>query len=101
VRHAIGRPALAGVVWLLDIRRDPSEDDRAMQDVFAAAATPVLAAMTKSDKLPRSQRPSREGALAAALRLDGDQVIVTSARTGEGILDLREAIGALLEAAPR
>ncbi len=72
-----------------------------MQDLFAAATTPVLAAMTKSDKLPRSQRPSREGALAAALRLDGDQVIVTSARTGEGILDLREAIAVLLEAAPR
>ena len=101
VRHAIGRPALAGVVWLLDIRRDPSDDDRAMQDLFAAASTPVLAAVTKSDKLPRGQRPSREGALAAALQLDGDQVIVTSARTGEGILDLREAIAALLEAAPR
>jgi len=101
VRHAIGRPALAGVVWLLDIRRDPSEDDHAMQDLFAAATTPVLAAVTKSDKLPRGQRPSREGALAAALRLDDDQVIVTSARTGEGILELREAIAGLLEAAPR
>ena len=101
VRHAIGRPTLAGVVWLLDIRRDPSEDDRAMQDLFAAATTPVLAAVTKSDKLPRGQRPGREGALAAALGLDGDQVIVTSARTGEGILELREAIAALLEAALR
>ena len=92
----LDRARLAGVVWLLDIRRAPSEDDGAMQDLFAARQTRVLAALTKSDKLPQGERRRRERALAAALRLDADQAVVTSARTGEGVAELRDAIGALI-----
>jgi GTP-binding protein len=95
VRHALTRARLRGVVWLLDIRHDPSVDDRAMQDRLAAAGTRVLAVLTKSDKLPRSPRAARAQALRATLGLDEDQVLVTSARTAEGIPDLREAIVAL------
>ena len=101
VRHALERPGLAGVVWLLDIRHEPSADDRAMQDLFAAAGTPVLAAVTKSDKLPRGQRVRRGRDLRVALDLDDDQIIVTSARTRDGIPDLREAITALVGAQRR
>jgi GTP-binding protein len=90
------RPRLAGVVWLLDIRRVPSEDDGAMQDLLAARQTRVLAALTKSDKVPRGERRRRERTLAATLRLDEDQAVVTSARTGEGVTELREAIVGLV-----
>src|SRR6266540_2019819 len=96
--HALDRERLAGVIWLLDVRRDPSEDDRAMQDAFAARGTRVLAAVTKSDKLPRAQRPRRERELRATLQLLEEQVIVTSARTGEGIDELREAVAGLIRA---
>jgi len=94
----LGRERLRGVVWLLDIRRDPSTDDLAMQDAFAAAGTPVLAALTKSDKLPRGQRVMRANALRATLGLPDEQVITTSARKGEGIEELREAVAALVGA---
>lgn len=87
---------MAGVLWLLDIRREPSDDDLAMQDVLTARGTRVLAAVTKSDKLPRGQRMHRGRALREALALDEDQVIATSARTGEGVTALREAIAALV-----
>ena len=96
LRHVVLRPRLAGVVWLLDIRRDPSPDDHAMQDTFAAAGTRVLAAVTKSDKLPRGQRLAREGVLRDALAMDADQLILTSAQTGEGIPELREAVAGLI-----
>jgi GTP-binding protein len=96
VRDALARPRLAGAVWLLDIRREPSPDDRAMQDALARHDTRVLAAFTKGDKLPRGRRLMRERALREALGLDADQTIVTSAKTGDGIADLREAIGKLL-----
>ena len=95
LRHALMRERLRGVVWLLDIRHEPSVDDRAMQDRLAAAATPVLAVLTKSDKLPRGPRAQRARALTAALALDEDQVLVTSTRTAEGISDLRDAIAGL------
>ena len=97
--HALERERLAGVVWLLDIRHAPSVDDRAMQDLLAAGATNVLAAFTKGDKLPARQRTLREAELRANLGLDADQVIVTSAKTGEGIVELREAMMALVQEA--
>src|SRR6266581_2523501 len=81
---------------LLDIRRTPSADDSAMQDLLAARQTRVLAALTKGDKLPRGERRPRERTLAATLRLAEDQAVVTSARTGEGVAELREAIEALV-----
>jgi GTP-binding protein len=98
IADALARPLLAGVVWLLDIRREPSPDDRAMQALFAARATRVLAALTKSDKLARGARLARARALQGALALDSDQVIVTSARLADGIAELREAIHGLVAA---
>jgi GTP-binding protein len=96
IRHVIDRPRLAGVLWLLDIRREPSDDDRAMQQLFAGRETRVLAALTKSDVLARAARARRERELQDALELDADQVIATSAREQAGIEDLREAIASLL-----
>jgi GTP-binding protein len=99
IADALERPHLVGVVWLLDIRREPSPEDRAMQALLAARATRVLAALTKSDKLALSARLARARLLQGALALDADQVIVTSARVAEGIAELREAIHALVAAA--
>jgi GTP-binding protein len=94
--HVVKRARLVGVVWLLDIRRDLSPEDQAMQDAFAAAGTPVLAALTKSDKLPRGQRLARAAALRETLGVAADQLILTSARTGEGVPELREAVAGLI-----
>ena len=90
------RERLAGVVWLLDIRHEPSAGDNTMQDLLAATGTRVLATVTKSDKLGRESRVRRERELQETLGLDTDQLIVTSARTGEGIAELREAIAGLI-----
>jgi len=100
ITHVLNRPLLAGVVWLLDIRRDPSDDDRAMQALFAARGTPVLAALTKSDTVARAARAGRARALRETLRLDDDQMVVTSAREKEGIAELREAIWGLIRTPP-
>ncbi|MGE5760209.1 MAG: hypothetical protein ACM37V_07600, partial [Gemmatimonadota bacterium] len=96
--HVMNRPRLSGVVWLLDIRHDPSAGDRAMQDLLAGAGTRVLAAVTKSDKLAAAQRRARETALRRLLAFDEDQVVLTSARSGLGIPELREAVAALARA---
>jgi len=96
VRRVLDRPRLAGVLWLLDVRRDPSPEDRAIQAVFAAKGTRVLAAVTKGDKLPLGRRAGRERDLRETLELDAEQLIMTSARSREGIADLRETIAALV-----
>ena len=96
VNHTLNRERLAGVVWLLDIRHEPSADDLTMQDLLAERETRALAALTKGDKLPRAERRRREQELRAALGLPEDQVIVTSAKTGEGVAELKEAIAGLI-----
>jgi GTP-binding protein len=97
LRYALRRERLRGVVWLLDIRHPPSRDDRAMQDALAEDETHVLAALTKADKLSKRERHRREQELRAELELPEDQIVVTSARTGEGIMELREAIEQLIK----
>lgn len=96
LKHALRRERLRGVVWLLDIRHPPSSDDRAMQDVFVEGETHVLAALTKGDKLSPSERRTRERELREDLDLPEDQVVVTSAKSGEGIVELKEAIVGLI-----
>src|SRR5216117_2420403 len=86
LKHALLRQRLRGVVWLLDIRHPPSTDDRAMQEVLVEGEMHVLAALTKGDKLSREQRRNREAELRDELELPEDQVLVTSAKTGDGIV---------------
>ncbi|OLC10684.1 MAG: ribosome biogenesis GTP-binding protein YsxC [Gemmatimonadetes bacterium 13_1_40CM_66_11] len=96
VKHALRRERLRGVVWLLDIRHALSTDDQAMQDTLAEEQTQVLAALTKGDKLSSGKRSTRERELREELGLPEDQVTVTSAKTGAGIADLKEAIAGLI-----
>jgi GTP-binding protein len=96
LKHALRREWLRGVVWLLDIRHSPSSDDWAMQETLAEGGAHVLAALTKADKLSTSQRTTKERDLRRELELPEDQVVVTSAKTGGGIIELREAIRALV-----
>jgi len=99
--YLTGRPTLAGVVWLLDIRHPPSRDDLAMGQLLGGVAVPVLAAITKADKVPRGRRAEQVRAICAGLDLGDDQCIITSAHTKEGIGDLRDSIESLVEGGRR
>ena len=85
-------PQLAGVVQLLDMRRDPSEDDAAMLDLLAELGMPTIVVLTKSDKLSRKAVTERAAWIARSLLLDPEQTIPFSAVTGEGRDDLAAAI---------
>lgn len=91
------RDTVAGVVWLLDLRRDPSDDDRAVQELLTRSGRPVLAVFTKADKLGRTERAARARALASAIELPEDQTQLVSSRTGLGIADLGASILAAAE----
>lgn len=93
-RYLRERTTLAGVVWLLDIRHDPSADDLAFQELLVESGRPVLVVLTKADKLARSHQVRRTRELADALGLPEDQVQPTSSRTGAGIAELAETISA-------
>ncbi len=92
-------PALAGVVQLLDIRRDPSDDDIAMLDYLAELEVPAVVVLTKMDKISRREADGRTTEIISALGLDREQTIPFSASTGEGREELAEAVAALIAAA--
>jgi GTP-binding protein len=90
--YLMDRAELAGVVWLLDIRHQPSADDREIQKILIESGRPVLATLTKADKLTRSAQTSRARELSKAVGLPEDQVHPVSARTRSGITELAESI---------
>ncbi len=69
-----------------------------MADLLAGRGVPVLVAVTKADKIGRSHRRNRTRAILSAVDVSEDQCVVTSARTREGVDELRAAVGALIEA---
>jgi GTP-binding protein len=90
------RTSITGLVWLLDIRHDPSAEDRAMAELLGERALPALVVLTKADKLGTEARRTRATAIARALRIAEDQVEVTSSKSGDGIASLQASIAAAL-----
>lgn len=87
---------VAGVVHLVDARRPPTADDVQMVEYLAATGLPTLVALTKMDKLKRSQRAQAVRAAAETLSLDREQLVPFSAVTGEGRDELLGALSGLL-----
>jgi len=87
-----GRESITGVVWLLDLRHPPSQEDREMQQLLVSSGRPVLAVFTKADKLRHQARLRRVKELAEDLQLAEDQVQVVSSVTGLGIADLGASV---------
>ncbi len=96
-----GTQTLAGVVLLLDIRRDPSEDDMSMLDFLADVGVPTIVVLTKIDKVGRSQVEERASEIMKSLSLSRDQTIPFSSSTGEGRGELAGALAALVSSAGR
>ncbi len=98
VRHFLRRAEpLRGVVLLVDIRRDPDAADQEFAGLVRRAGRPLVIAVTKADKVSRGRRKDRLEEVASALGTDPAEVIVTSARTGEGREALWRRVRALLE----
>lgn len=86
------RDTLRGIVWLLDVRHDPSAEDHEMGELLAESGRPALPVITKADKLPHGQRLARARAIAAALGVGPEPPLVTSSATGLGVADLGASI---------
>lgn len=89
--------SLAGVVLLLDIRREPSDDDVAMLDYLAELEVPTIVVLTKIDKISRGAADARAGKIMSELSLMRDQTISFSSATAEGRDELAEAVASLVD----
>ncbi len=85
---------LKAVFLLIDIRHDPSANDKIMYDWIVHNGYKPIIIATKADKLKRSQIPKHVKAVKEGLKLlPGTKVIPFSAQTKQG----REEIWALAE----
>ena len=96
--YLAGTERLRGVVYLVDSRHAPSAGDLEFVEHLATTGVPALIALTKVDKLKaRDREKGMARRVTGTLGVSEDQVVASSARTGEGAEELLEAIAALLE----
>ena len=94
-----GRPTLLRVFVLVDGRHGLKESDQETMRLLDAAAVSYAIVLTKGDEVKAADRSARIAATLDALRkrvAAYPEVMFTSARTGEGIADLRAHIARLL-----
>jgi GTP-binding protein len=89
-------PELVGVVQLLDMRRDPSDQDRQMLDYLATLEVPSLVVLTKSDKLTKTAAREAIRNIVERIGLSEEQVVPFSSLSGDGTEELLESVGELL-----
>lgn len=85
-------PRPAGVVVLFDSRRGLLDVDRRLLGFLSELELPTLFVLTKIDKLNRAARQKVEIEVREELDVPADQVLATSARTGEGLDELGRSL---------
>jgi GTP-binding protein len=94
-----GRPTLARVFVLVDARHGLKGPDRETMRLLDAAAVSYAVVLTKGDEVKAADKSARIAATLEALSKHVaafPEVFFTSARTGEGVADLRAHIARLL-----
>ena len=85
-----------GLVHLMDARRDPTAHDLQMISYLSELGVPTLVVLTKMDKLKKTQREKAIDATCSGLKVEEDQVLPFSSKTGEGRDELLEALDELV-----
>lgn len=89
------------IVMIIDARRDPNHDDMQMLDWLEARGLPYIFAITKCDKLSKTQLKKRLREIQKVLGLDDDSALVPiSSITGMGVDEMLQVIRTALEAPP-
>ncbi len=86
------------VVMLVDSRHKPTADDITMLDFLEETGLPTVIALTKIDKLNKSERAARLAAFPDELGCDEEMLVPFSSVTGEGADTLRDLLTEVLEA---
>jgi GTP-binding protein len=85
------------VVSILDIRHDPTQQDRDLIEWLRHYGRPHVIVLTKADKLSRGEALKRRRQIALLLELGADEpLILFSAQTGDGKTELWKVIGNVL-----
>lgn len=87
------RKSISVIILLVDIRHEPSEDDRMMLDYIVASGRDVVVVATKADKIGRSEYKKQMDLIRTCLELDEKTpVIPFSSMKRIGIEEVWETI---------
>ena len=78
------RENLKGLVFIMDLRRIPGQEEIDLIDWFHQIATPVILVLTKADKLKKSKVKAQLELISKALFIGNDEFIIFSAKTRQG-----------------
>jgi GTP-binding protein len=92
-----GRSCLRAVVWLLDVRRDPSPEDLRFLDWLEESEIPTIPVVTKVDKVSRNELARRIAKIARSTGLSADLFTPFSVLNRQGSEELWELIALALE----
>ncbi len=92
-----GRSTLRAVVWLLDVRRDPTAEDLEFLDWLEESNLPTIPVVTKVDKVSRNALPGRLKVIAARTGLEVEHFALFSCLKNTGRDELWERIVAAVE----
>ena len=91
------RPAIKGLVLLMDVRRMPGVEELNFIDWLQLYHIAVIPVLTKCDKLSKSKQMQQKQAIAGALDLAPEEIVLFSAKTRQGKEALWQRIAAVLE----
>jgi GTP-binding protein len=101
VRHFVRESSsLRAVLLLLDVRRDPSEQDRDFAFWVRSAGRPLVPVVTKCDKVPRGRLKARLEQIGKAVRVEAAELVPTSVKARQGRDRLWDRVETLLEGEP-
>jgi GTP-binding protein len=87
------RQSLALVIFILDIRRNPSDEDLSLRDWLEHYRIPYLYVLTKTDKLSNNQAINQYSKIERDLHVEAEKgIILFSAKTEQGKNDIWQAL---------
>lgn len=90
------RQILKCVVVIVDIRHPPKKQDKQLFDWLRDRGKHFLPVYTKADKLSANQRNKNSAQLDAGFGIHSTDRIIFSAKTGQGVEELKSSIAQLL-----
>ena len=91
------RRTLKGVVVIMDIRRIPRQEEHELIEWLKYYSIDGILVLTKTDKLSKPKRLKQHNAIAEALAIDPDKLILFSAKSRQGRDAVWDAINSLTE----
>jgi len=89
------RRTLKGVVVIMDIRRIPRQEEHELIEWLKYFSIDGILVLTKTDKLSKPKRLTQHIAIAEALTIDPDKLILFSAKSREGRDAVWDALNSL------